>query len=49
MFAEKAGAYLGEAPYRSPLYGRLLATPTNIRLGCKGLPRINTLAFYGNL
>jgi hypothetical protein len=32
----------------APLYGRLLASPTNIRLGLKGLPRTNTLAYYEN-
>jgi hypothetical protein len=26
--------------------GRLLASPTNVRLGWKGLPRSNTLAYY---
>ncbi len=26
-----------------------LALPTNIRLGLKGLPGMNTLAYYGNL
>ncbi len=28
--------------------GRLLASPTNIRLDWKGLPRANTLAYYEN-
>jgi len=47
MFAGKAGAYLSEAP--SPfLKGRLLASPTNIRLGWKGFPEKNTLAYYEN-
>ncbi len=32
---------------RAPLYGRLLASPTNIRLGWRGVPRTNTLAYYG--
>ncbi len=32
-----------------PLYGRLLALPTNTGLGWKGLPRANTLAYYENL
>ena len=32
----------------APLYGRLLASPTNTRLGWKGLPGINTLAYYEN-
>jgi hypothetical protein len=31
-----------------PLYGRLLAFPTNIRLDWKGLPGTNTLAYYEN-
>ncbi len=30
----------------APLKGRLLALPTNIRLGWKGLPEINALAYY---
>jgi hypothetical protein len=30
----------------APLDGRLLALPTNIRLGKKGLPVTNTLAYY---
>jgi hypothetical protein len=30
----------------APLYGRLLALPTNIRLGWKGLPGRNALAYY---
>jgi hypothetical protein len=33
----------------APLQGRLLALPTNIRLGWKGLPGTNTLAFYEHL
>ncbi len=33
----------------APLLGRLLASPTNIRLGWKGLPGTNTLAYYENL
>jgi hypothetical protein len=31
------------------LWGRLLALPTNIRLGWKGLPGTNTLAYFKNL
>jgi hypothetical protein len=31
------------------LWGRLLASPTNIRLGWKGMPGTNTLAYYKNL
>ncbi len=30
----------------APLYGRLQALPTNIRLGWKGLPETNALAYY---
>ncbi len=32
-----------------PLLGRLLASPTNIRLGWKGLPGTYALAYYKNL
>ena len=32
----------------APLYGRLLASSTNIRLGWKSLPGTNTLAYYEN-
>ena len=32
----------------TPLKGRLPALPTNIKLGCKGLPGTNTLAYYEN-
>jgi hypothetical protein len=31
---------------RAPLKGRLLAIPTNIRLGLRGLPGINTFVYY---
>jgi len=30
----------------APLKGRLLALPTNIRLGWRGLPQTNTPAYY---
>jgi len=43
MFAGKAGAYPSEG---TPLQSRLLALPTNIRLGWKGFPRTNTIAYY---
>ncbi len=46
MFAGKAGAYPSEG---ASLLGRLLASPTNLRLGWKGLPRTNTLAYYESL
>ncbi len=42
----KAGAYPSVAPLGAPLKGRLLALPTNIGVGLKGLPRTNTLAYY---
>jgi hypothetical protein len=32
----------------APFWGRLLALPTNIRLGWKSLPGANTLAFHEN-
>jgi hypothetical protein len=38
MFASKAGAYLAETLSGAPSWDRLLALPTNIRLGLKGLP-----------
>jgi hypothetical protein len=46
MFAGKAGAYMSEAPFRCPLWGRLLALPAIIRLGWKGLLGTNALAYY---
>jgi hypothetical protein len=46
----RPGAYSrGEHIKGSSLKGRLLALPTNIRLGWKGLPGTNTLAYYENL
>jgi hypothetical protein len=33
----------------APLYGRLLASPENIRLGWKGLPEENILSYYKNV
>jgi hypothetical protein len=33
----------------APLQGMLLALPANIRLGWKGLPRTNALAYYEKL
>jgi hypothetical protein len=44
MFASKAGAYLSEAPFKYSTLGKLLALPTNIRLGWKGLPGTIALA-----
>ncbi len=34
--------------YDSPRQGMLLALPTSTRLGRNGLPRTNTLAYYGH-
>jgi hypothetical protein len=49
MFAGKAGAYSSEAPFRCSTLGYPLASPTNKRLGWKGLLGTNTLAYYENL
>jgi hypothetical protein len=46
IFASKNGAYPTEATSTAPLWGRLLALPTNIRLGWKGLLGINTPSFF---
>jgi hypothetical protein len=32
----------------APIQGRLLASPPNIILGCKGFPGTNALAYYEN-
>jgi hypothetical protein len=45
MFTGKARAYLIEAISAAPLLVRLLALPTNIRQGWKGLPGKNALAY----
>jgi hypothetical protein len=43
MFSDKARAYPSETPFRySTNKARLLALPTNIRLGWKSLPGTNT-------
>ncbi len=55
MFEGKAGAYLSGGTQKMsppPFYGRLLALPTNITLGWKGLSETNssllrTLIIYG--
>ncbi len=46
MFAGKTGAY--PSGDRAPLQGRLLALPTNMRLGRKGLSGTNAVAYYEN-
>jgi len=43
MFAGKAGAYPSEALFRCNTLGE---APGNIRLGWKGLPGTNALAYY---
>jgi hypothetical protein len=45
MFVGKAGAYLRVEPLRGASLTTLLI---NIRLGWKGLPGTDTLAYYGN-
>ncbi len=45
MFPSKAGAGMSETPSGAPLYGKLLALPTNIRLEWKDLPESRTLAY----
>jgi hypothetical protein len=45
--AGKAGTYPSISTFQdAPLQRRLLDLPTNIRLGWKGLPETNTLAYY---
>ncbi len=34
MFARKAVTYPSEEPFKAPIFGRLLALPANIMLGC---------------
>jgi hypothetical protein len=48
VFEGKAGAYPSETPFRCSTLGWLLALPTNIGLSLKGLPGVNTLAYYEN-
>jgi hypothetical protein len=40
------GGVIVKKLHSAPPYGRLLALPTNIREGWKGLPGIKTLAYY---
>jgi hypothetical protein len=47
-FATKSTVYLSAAVENAPLRGRLLTLDTYIRLGWKGLPGTNTLAYYEN-
>jgi hypothetical protein len=48
MFACKARAYPSEAPFRCSTLGCPPALPANFRLGWKGLPGTNTLAYCEN-
>ncbi len=48
MFVGNDGAYLSEASFRYSTLGQALALPMNIRLGLKGLPGTNALAYYEN-
>ncbi len=45
MFASKVRAYASESPFKCYLQDRLVALPANIRLGYKGFPGTNTLAY----
>ncbi len=50
LFASKAKAYTSPNHLKgAPLYGRLLALPTNIRLDWKGLTGTNTIAYYRHM
>jgi hypothetical protein len=44
MFAGKAGVYPSEAIFTCST--QVLALPANIRLGWKGFPGTNTIAYY---
>jgi hypothetical protein len=46
MSSGKARAYLSDSD--APLYSKFLALPTIIRLGWKGAPGTNTLAYYNS-
>ncbi len=50
MFVPASLIFAGKARVKNisgaSLSGRLLALPTNIRLGWRGFPGINTLAYY---
>ena len=48
MFVGKAGAYPIVEPLKGASINLPLALPANIRLGWKGLPGTNTLAYYEN-
>ncbi len=48
MISAKAGAYPREEHLEGASHGQALALPSIIRLGRKGLPGTNTLAYYEN-
>jgi hypothetical protein len=49
IFAGEAGAYPKVEHLKGALLGQAQALPANIRIGLKGLPGTNTLAYYENL
>jgi hypothetical protein len=46
IFTGKAGAYTSGAPYGTPLKGRLLPPPPNIKRGWKWLSVTNNVTYY---
>jgi hypothetical protein len=48
MFVGKAGAYPRVEHLKGASFGLAPALPTKIRLGRKGLPETNALAYYEN-
>jgi hypothetical protein len=46
IFASKANSAQGEHNSGAPLKGKLLALPANVRLGRKGLPGTNDVAYF---
>ncbi len=49
LIVDKAGAYPRLEDLKGSLIGYNLALPTNNRLGWKGFPGTNTVAYYENL
>jgi hypothetical protein len=48
MFVGMPGAYHRVEYLKGASFSRLLAISTNTRIGGKGMPGTNTLAYYGN-
>jgi hypothetical protein len=46
IFADKARAFPSGAPHVTPVWGRLITLPANIRLGWKWVTATNTLAYF---